>query len=65
MKLLEELQYLKMFFKHSYDDVFFSNNEIMKTGEKRKLSSTVKNSKFLARGFEDYQFLRPTLRYSL
>lgn len=33
MKLLEELKYyLKMFFKHSYGDVFFRDNKIMKMG---------------------------------
>lgn len=33
MKLLEELKYyLEMFFKQSYDDVFFRDNKIMKIG---------------------------------
>lgn len=43
MKLLEELKYnLEMFFKHSYGDVFFRDNKIMKmgVGRGRKFSFT-------------------------
>lgn len=58
--VLEELKhYLKIIFKHLYDDVFSKDNRTMKT--EKKLTFTEKRSKFILREFIQYQFLWPML----